>query len=248
MGRAILAGPDGAPAVSYVKDVRNGLPCADLAEAMGPGAADVIMASLPGWLVVGAPDLAAELLARGARLVRHAHEMTCDLRSAPPADPEPPEGFRFIPCDRAAEEIFPAWRAAYPPDHPDRRRMDDAALRGLLAGEVIGEVLPCSLLVVDTDDAVVAGVVVTGFQGRPWVGDVFRDPGRTPSGLGGRMLAAVRARAAADGWERLGLAVTEGNPARRVYERLGFTVVRSAMTVAVPDRQRDETKDFSSRS
>ncbi|MFD0346855.1 hypothetical protein ACFQ0M_13970 [Kitasatospora aburaviensis] len=39
---------------------------------------------------------------------------------------------------------------------------------------------------------------------------------------------------AATGAARVGLAVTEGNPARRLYEDLGFQVTRSSLTVVVP--------------
>ncbi|MFC6078847.1 GNAT family N-acetyltransferase [Microbispora bryophytorum] len=258
MERVILAGADGAPVFSYVEDERYGLPCADLVEVMGPGAADAITAKLPGWAVAGPVELGEALVARGARVMRHAHEMTCELRTAPPAETGAPDGFRFVPCDRSPEEVFAAWRAAYPAGHPDHRNMDDAAalrdvLAPLLEGKVTGEILPCSVLAVTRDDAVdrddtvdrdgvvaggavVGGVVVTLFHDRPWVVEVFRHPARTPSGLGARMLAAVRDRAAADGWERLGLAVSEGNPARGVYERLGFTLVGSSMTVVIPSR------------
>ncbi|WP_432927320.1 GNAT family N-acetyltransferase [Microbispora sp. CA-135349] len=241
MERVILAGADGAPAFSYVEDERYGLPCADLVEVVGPGAIDAIMTKLPGWAVAGPVDLGEALVARGARVMRHAHEMTCELRTAPPTETGAPGGFRFAPCDRSAEEVFAAWRAAYPPGHPDHRDVDDAAalrdqLTPLLAGKMTGEVLPCSLLALDGAGGVAGGVVVTLFHGLPWVAEVFRHPARTPSGLGARMLAAVRDRAAADGLERLGLVVSEGNPARRVYERLGFTLVASSMTVVIPGR------------
>ncbi|WP_328708935.1 hypothetical protein [Microbispora hainanensis] len=43
------------------------------------------------------------------------------------------------------------------------------------------------------------GVLVMLHHGRPWVVEVFRHPARTPSGLGTRMPAAVRERAAAGG-------------------------------------------------
>ncbi|GAB3151099.1 GNAT family N-acetyltransferase [Microbispora hainanensis] len=239
MERVLLTGADGLPVFGYVEDERYGLPCADLVEVMGPGAVDAIMEKLPGWAVAGPVELGEALAARGARVLRHAHEMACDLRTAPPAEAGPPDGFRFTPCDRPAEELFDAWRAAYPPGHPDHRPLDDAAalrdvLTPVLEGKVTGEVLPCGVLAVDRDEVVAGGVLVTLYHGRPWVVEVFRHPGRTPSGLGTRMLAAVRERAAAGGWERLGLAVSEGNPARRVYERLGFAPVGSSMTVVVP--------------
>ncbi|MEW9533350.1 GNAT family N-acetyltransferase [Microbispora sp. NPDC049125] len=237
--RQVRAGPDGVPAITFIEDVRDGLPWADLVEVIGPAPADVIFSELRGWAVSAPPALGEELVRRGARLVRHAHEMACDLRAVPIAAGEPPEGFRFVPCDRPAEQVFPAWRAAYPPGHPDHHPRDEAKalheeLAPLLGGRIIGRLLPCSVLAVDRGDEVVAGVLITDRDGTPWVPEVFRHPARSPRGLGGLLLAGAQARAVADGLTTLGLAVTEGNPARRLYERLGFTVVRTAMTVIVP--------------
>ncbi|WP_182882413.1 GNAT family N-acetyltransferase [Microbispora sp. H10949] len=239
MRRVTLAGPGGSPAISYTEGERYGLPCADQVEVLGPDPVSAILEKLPGWAVAGPPDLGRELLAHGARLMRHAHQMTCDLRTAPPADSAAPEGYRFVSCDRAPEDLLPAIWAAYPPGHVDHRSKDKAtALREelvpLLTGEMLGELLPCSVLAVDEGGTVAGGVLVNRFGDLAWVTEVFRHPGRTPSGLGARMLAAVRERACATGWDRLGLAVTEGNPARRVYERLGFTLVKTSMTVVIP--------------
>jgi GNAT superfamily N-acetyltransferase len=237
--RQFRAGADGVPAISFIEDVRDGRPKADLLEAVGPGAADVVMSQLRGWSVAAPVELARELLARGARLVRHAHEMRCDLASRPPAPADPPEGFRFVPCDRPPRDVLGAWLAAYPPGHPDHRPRDEVSgledeLAPLLEGRVLGAVLPCSILAVrDDDDEVVAGVVITDRDGAPWVTEVFRHPDRSPRGLGARLLSAAQARAEAGGVTALGLAVTEGNPARRVYERLGFTVTFTAMTVII---------------
>lgn len=79
----------------------------------------------------------------------------------------------------------------------------------------------------------VGGVMVTGSNDGPWVTEVFRHPDRSPRGLGSLMLSAVLSRAAADGLTEIGLAVTEGNPARRVYETLGFRLVGTSITVLI---------------
>ncbi|ETK35370.1 GNAT family N-acetyltransferase [Microbispora sp. ATCC PTA-5024] len=237
--RQFRAGPDGVPAISFVEAVRDGRPKADLVEVLGPGAVDVIMSQLRGWTVAGPVDLAERLLDRGAVLVRHAHEMRCDLPGRPPAPSAAPDGHRFTPCDRPAEDLLPAWLAAYPPGHPDHRPRDpgtDAAgeLALILAGKVLGPVLPCSALAVREDgDEVVAAVVVNDRDGLPWVTEVFRHPARSPRGLGAPLLAHALTEAEASGLTSAGLAVTEGNPARRVYERLGFRVVSTTVTVRV---------------
>ncbi|WP_067181245.1 GNAT family N-acetyltransferase [Microtetraspora niveoalba] len=226
-----------AGAISYSERVRDGRPWADRVEVIGPGAADAIMSGMRGWAVSAPPDLGEELLARGARVLRHAHVMLCDLKNVEPAEIEAPEGFRFVPCDRTPEELLPAVRAAYPPDHPDRHPGEgdtiSEELTPLLEGRLIGKVLPCSLLVVDSGDTVVAGVVVNDFDEIPWVSQVFRHPVEAPPGTGALALRAVQARAVKDGLATLGLAVTHTNPAKRVYDRLGFVVTETSMTVAV---------------
>jgi GNAT superfamily N-acetyltransferase len=67
----------------------------------------------------------------------------------------------------------------------------------------------------------------------PWVGELFRHPD-APPGTGAALLAAALDRAAADGLPHVGLRVSSGNPALRLYERLGFTPTRSSVAVLVP--------------
>ena len=162
-----------------------------------------------------------------------------------PSDPEPsdpePGRRRMVPCTRPAADLFPAWRAAYRPPHPDGFAGSDAdalaeRLVPLLAG-AHGPVASWSRLVVDGDDHVVAGVVVLAAQppiDMPWIGDVFRQPGPEHAGLGSALLQRVLSLVAADGVPQVGLSVTDGNPAGRVYERLGFRTTRSTATVEVP--------------
>ncbi|GAA4579974.1 hypothetical protein GCM10023194_07000 [Planotetraspora phitsanulokensis] len=236
--RRILAGDDGSPVLGYVEGTRDGSPWAGVLEVLGSSAADLIMARWPGWFVSASEDLSGELLERGARLVRHAHTMSCDLRGRTPAKVRPPSGFRFVPCDRSPEDLLPTWMAAYPPGHPDHQPRDEARtlsehLVPLLSGELVGDLLPCSRLAVDADDTVVGGVLVNDWRGTPMVSDIARHPAGSPAGLGSALLATAMDAAAADGHRAVDLAVTHANPARRVYERLGFTVVRTGMTVMI---------------
>ncbi|MBE3009074.1 GNAT family N-acetyltransferase [Microbispora sp. NEAU-D428] len=236
--RRTMLGADGVPVFSYLEGVRDGSPWAYAIEDIGPGAADAITSGMPGWAVSAPVGLGRALLDRGARLLRHMNVMLCDLPIARPVADAAPDGFRLVPCDRSPAEIFPAWFAAYPPGHPDYRPRDgEKALKEelvpLLSGEEIGPLLPCSVLAVRDEGEVVGGVLVTDSNRGPWIADVFRHPDRSPRGLGALMLSTVLVRAGADGLTGVGLVVTEGNPARRLYERLGFRVVDSAMTVKV---------------
>ncbi|WP_424531228.1 GNAT family N-acetyltransferase [Sphaerisporangium viridialbum] len=244
LSRRTVTDSAGRPVLSYVEGTRAGRPYADLAQVLGPGAVEVILREMPGWVVSGDEDLGRRLLSAGGRRLRHAHAYSRDLR----ADPAPPEwaetGYGVVSCDAVpAEEVFPAWRSAYPPGHPDHNAGDDATalardLAPLLAGESYGPLLPCGGLLL-RNGQVAAGVLVGVLGGHPpsggpWVFDVFRSPGPRFAGLGAVMLRRALALATLHGLPALGLAVSDGNPARRVYERLGFRHMFSSITVIVP--------------
>ncbi|MEV0087657.1 GNAT family N-acetyltransferase [Saccharopolyspora sp. NPDC050642] len=232
---------DGTTTVSYTP---AGMPrVARVLAIEGPDALGLFRAELPGWKLSVTPEQGEVLLRAGARLKRHAHAMRRDLR----ADPPPPEWAELVPvaplrvvaCDRPASELLPAWLEAFPPEHPDRVSGNDQQvlvelLQPLLAGRVLGPVLGCSALVVDAGDRVGAGLVVNDHDGVPWVGDVFRRPAPEFAGLGGLLLRRAMAWLSAQGRHEVGLAVTVGNPAQHVYERLGFAITATTMTVEIP--------------
>ncbi|GII80315.1 hypothetical protein Sru01_52970 [Sphaerisporangium rufum] len=233
----------GRPVLSYIEGTRYGRPLAELLREHSPAAAGTILRTMPGWAVVVDEDLGRRLLQAGARPLRHAHAYSRDLRASPAPAEWAETGYGVVSCGAVpADEVFPAWRAAYHPDHPDYHQPDDGAARRelatLLAGESEGPLLPCGGLLL-RDGKVVAGVLVGTVPGEPpsggpWVMDVFRDPDPRYAGLGAVMLRRALALATLHGLPALGLAVTEGNPARRLYERLGFGHVRSAVTVGIP--------------
>ncbi|MFC5885821.1 GNAT family N-acetyltransferase [Kitasatospora sp. CM 4170] len=226
------------------------------ADAAGAGGVDrggstadpvgFVLSELSGWVVSGPVEFGGRLLHRGARTLRHGHTMYRDLAGDPPAagwaawaGTPLRNGLRAVPCDRPADDLLASCRAAYAPGHPDHRpgREDEAheRLHLLLTGQLpVGPVLPSSALAVDGDDRVVAGAVLTDYDGTPWLSDVFRHPDLGYPGLGRDLLRRALADTAATGAARVGLAVTEGNPARRLYEDLGFQVTRSSLTVVVP--------------
>ncbi|MGW2183866.1 GNAT family N-acetyltransferase [Streptomyces sp. NPDC001732] len=241
--RHTLTNGQGVPVLTYLQGVRDGHPWADLAEVVGPNPVETIVSSMSGWAVSGSVELGEELLRRGARVMRHAHEMRRDLAACPPpADWSScalGNGLRAVPCDRDADAVFPAWRAAFSADHPDHHSGSDAEalnelLAPMLAGSVLGPVLPCSALVVDETDRVVAGAIITDRDGLPWIADVFRRPEARYAGLGAKLLRRVISAAAADGLADISLVVSDANPARRVYEKLGFQLTGTSLTVVVP--------------
>lgn len=239
--RQVLANADGIPVLTYLQGVREGHPWADLAEVVGPDPVEVILSELSGWALSGSVELGEQLVRRGARIMRHAHSMRRDLGPAPSewTALTLPSGFRAVSCDRDARDLFPAWRAAFPPDHIDHYNLSEeealtAELAPLLAGKVLGPVMPCSSLVVDEADHVVAGVIVTDRDGLPWIADVWRQPGTGHAGLGAQLLRRVLADAAAHGLTEIALVVSDANPARRIYEKLGFQLASTSLTVVVP--------------
>ncbi|MBA8924646.1 GNAT superfamily N-acetyltransferase [Kutzneria viridogrisea] len=236
--RVELSDPAGRPVLSYLPGTIEGVPAARDVVVLGEGAAEVVLRELPGHVVMAPVELGTRLVELGAGLRRHGHGLRRDLRADPPpadwATVRPPDPLRVVPFAHTAEQLAPAWHAAYPPGHVDHHA--DGSLepmRRLLAGQVLGPVLPCSAVMVE-GESVVACVIVTEGTSDPWITDVFRDPAPTYAGLGGLLLRRVVAEAHATGLAAIGLAVTEGNPARALYERLGFVLFESTVSVRVP--------------
>jgi GNAT superfamily N-acetyltransferase len=185
-------------------------------------------------------ERAGDLQAAGAELVRVAHDMVLELVGLDvPAGWDRPAlagGLRLGPVG-SARDLLPAALAAYSPDHADAHRAAEPAeqveraLTDLVAGRRVGPLLTdASAVVLDAADAAVAAVIVTrlgpaawGWEGGPWVSDVFVTAAWQGRGLGRTLLRRAIARCAADGEARAGLTVTDGNPAERLYRELGFT-------------------------
>jgi GNAT superfamily N-acetyltransferase len=232
----VLTAADGTPVGRFLPGERDGRPLADLFEldTAPAAAARVIRAELAGWRIAGTAEPGLALIAAGGTARRHAHVYTHDLHTLPPV----PDGFLLAPLDRPAEELAPVLEAAFPPGHPDftagEREDPLQQLRALLSGERFGPLLPCSGVALGADDRVTAAIVVNQSPGDaplggPWVALVFRAPGHP--GTGRALLARALRLAARDRLPALGLAVSEGNPAVRVYEALGFRRILSSMSV-----------------
>jgi GNAT superfamily N-acetyltransferase len=236
---------------SYVADTAGTRPHADLFEVHGSveEAASAVLTQLPGWALSCDPSLAAELEARGARIIRRADEMTYDLDAHPvPASwarPVVPPGLTIEPLHQPAEELVDLWRAAYPSDHVDHDPRAHTAegvdfLGRVLRGDVLGPVLPYSGSVTSRGGRAVAACIVTDRPGASphggtWVTELFRDPDPEYAGIGRALLQRALALAGAAGRPAVGLVVSTGNPARELYLDLGFDLVTSSVSLVLPD-------------
>ena len=242
---------DGRTVLTFVRTTRDGLDAADLVEpAAGvplDDVADAVLKAFPGWAVSTPPDLGRVLLERGATTIRHAHWMARDLVAEPPdpawaaltpADP----GLRIDTAPLIPKGYLESSEAAYRPGHPDyeaRETPEDRMAHDItpLLDGTLGPLLGASAVVRDDQlsSAIVAACLVTDRPGDgPWVVEVYRRPEPRYVGLGSLLLERTMARLVSDGFTQLGLAVTEGNPARRTYDRLGFHVVQESLTVKPP--------------
>lgn len=242
-----LVDRSGVVVARYVRGTRFGRPCAVRVEELGPrtDVAAALAETRPGWVVVAGEDLCRALVDVGARQVRHAHQMLRDLRADPP-DPgwaalapsgalrltEPPTG-RHAPL----ADLHDLAVLAYPPGHPDHVPEDDMAevddYTARLLRDRTTPMCPASALVFDGPRPVAALLVTHGPPG-PWVGNVMRHPGARYAGLGSLLLRRGMAVAAGHGDRMIGLAVSHTNPARRLYESLGFRSTAVYLTVVLP--------------
>jgi GNAT superfamily N-acetyltransferase len=187
---------------------------------------------------------AADLVAAGAVLQRHAHDMQLELHSSHVPDdwlrPVLPPALHLTPLDRPVGDIALASLGPYAPGHVDAGQGGTlveatATYDSLLVGHTAGSVMhSLSCLAIEvTTNAVAAAVIVTSlpaaswWPGGPWVVDLFVVPRLQGAGLGRQLLQLVIARCVAEGYERVGLSVTEGNPAEHLYRAVGFERIRS---------------------
>jgi GNAT superfamily N-acetyltransferase len=238
MGRTVLRDADG-PVGSYDRDERGGVVYADLFRRE-PGvsierAARAVLADLRGMRVSGEEALGRALVAAGGRALRHAHLMSHDLAERPDRHELP--GYRLTDVDRPASDLVDAFRAAYAPGHIDHREESDeqvlTVLDDYVEGREFGPLLRGSGLAVSPDGAVAGAILIGTLPGDPplngpWIIEVFRHPAHP--GVGRALIE--RALAISDA-PALGLMVTEGNPARALYERLGFRLVHTALVVQI---------------
>lgn len=204
-------------------------------------AADALLREVPGGRVdTGNEALVDALVARGGRLRRRAHDMEYDLSRPLPEVTDLP-GYAFSPV-AAPEPLAAVHRLAFAPGHVDHRPGEDvdAMMRRALAGEVIGPLVPRASWQAEHGGTVVGAVLVVdrpafgGMSARAWILDVFVDPAHQGRGVGDALARRAVVGASEAGFSHVGLVVSDGNPARRTYERVGFVVTLSGTTVDLP--------------
>lgn len=249
-----LADPAGRVLVRFVPTERDGRPMADFA-VLEPGAspqeaASALLRAYPGCRVAVADDALADALqVLGAQQSRAMTMMRRDLIADPPSSGWAEEDFPGLisaVLDAArVEELVTLWARTNGPEHVDHdpRPVDEILakdLKPLLDGDIIGPMLPASGMLLD-GERIAAACVINDFAGTPpfsgpWVGDVFRDPDVRYAGTGAWLLQRAMVTLAQDGRTTLGLAVTVGNPAQRVYQRLGFSELLRSRSLRLPAR------------
>jgi GNAT superfamily N-acetyltransferase len=140
-------------------------------------------------------------------------------------------------------DIIPSWKAAYPVGHPDHvtgtdTDLVDIELRPYVEDAALGAVHRSTTLAVI--DGRVVGAIVISLRpepvpfGGPWITEVWRDPESPARGLGAALIGRALGMLHEDGFGTLGLAVTDANPARSTYERLGFEPAFESWTLLLP--------------
>lgn len=95
-----------------------------------------------------------------------------------------------------------------------------------VAGGSYGEPLrDVCLVAVATSGRLVSALLCTRRRGVPFVCFIFTHPDLARQGIAGRLVREASSRLAGTGEHALGLWVTFENPARLLYERLGFRAV-----------------------
>jgi len=155
------------------------------------------------------------------------------MRSALRASVEPPlpPGVAIRPATptdtRRLATLMVVAYAGTVDDHGQSRASHEAEARRTIAGDY-GEVQwDASLLAQTAEDDCVGTTLVTRDRGHLLLAFALVAPEWRNQGLGTALIIRTANRLAAEGATEWTLAVTVGNPAQRLYERLGFRVDRS---------------------
>jgi GNAT superfamily N-acetyltransferase len=184
--------------------------------------------------------LADALVARGLRLQRAATDLRHDVADLPPPQPLPAGWSLAGPG--FDDDVLAAVTAAYGPDHPDGgwTTSDTQEVRAMFAGTA--EVPPlayASARLLGPDGRSAGHVLVAGpvpWRDTPcgWVLNVAVAPAGQGRGLGRALMVHALHGVLAAGLPALELSIVDGGPARPLYDRLGFRVLRRVLTVDLP--------------
>jgi len=201
-------------------------------------AARVAVGELAGVRIKSHHEEAARaLVGAGCTMMRAATDMQRDATGPVPESP-PGDGWAIVPHAWDAE-LAAALDAAYGPDHPDRGDRV-ARLRSLTEGEGrLSFLAEASARLRDPGgrsmgQVFTVGPVPWGSVPMSWVLDLAVGPGGQGRGFGAALLAYAISGTRRAGLTVVGLTVTDGNPARRLYDRMGFRPVLRHFDVRAP--------------
>ncbi len=229
--------------------IRENQTCADLAQPkphliIREAVQQVIKERATELISTSNTEFAQELLTQGCNPRRNAIAMTCDLTQLTFLPTKNQQETRFIE-EFEADALFDSWNNAYEPTHPDHIPGNNSDLiRGhlqpLLDRSEIGDNHRSSLAVMD--GIPIAGIIISLREGAPpfggpWVSEIWVDQKHQHQGLGKQLINQAQEKLKADGYPSLGLAVTNGNKAKGLYEDVGFTTIKEFWTLEVPTSQ-----------
>jgi len=159
--------------------------------------------------------------------------------------PRFPENLRVVRCVECnIGDLVQAAALATPPEHVDAAiwlSIDrEAHWRSILGSVHEHLVDDASRVVLDGHGGVVAAAVVSHkmvlewWPGGAWLQEIFVVPRCQGRGVGAALLRLALWGSRVNGEDRMGLTVTEGNPAERLYQRLGFARFRSTWQITEP--------------
>jgi len=141
------------------------------------------------------------------------------------------------------ESLFDSWNKAYGPNHPDhvtgeKQALINEHLAPLLDHSELGPNHRASITLVD-NEMPIAAIIISLREGHapfggPWVSEIWVDPHHQGEGIAQFLIVQAKEKLAKDGFTSLGLAVTNGNPAKSLYATAGFTTVKEFWTLKLP--------------
>jgi ribosomal protein S18 acetylase RimI-like enzyme len=240
----LLYADDGTPLARFRPLGDGGTSVADRFRPLPGAALDRVAAQavrdLAGTLLDTPDEGLGEALATLGHRGRSATELRHDLTGVPEEVVLPP-GWTLAPPgwdDDLAEGLA----AAYGPDHPDgawtpaataevRAMVDRGTPVPPLAGATARVVDPSGR---SAGHVLCAGPVPWTADRCGWVLNLAVAPRAQGRGLGRALLGYALRGTAAAGLPTLGLAVTDGNAARRLYDAAGFRVHTRVISVRLP--------------
>lgn len=236
--------------IDYEPCIRDNTTCADFAQPKSHLSADqaaLLTTQVRPAELISTPhgEFATALLSHGCTLKRHAYAMSLDLTTTPQqVEAHQPLDLSTVFIENlSAEELFDSWYAAYPSTHPDflagsRDRLIVENLQPLLDRSLLGANHRSSRAVL-LNESVIAGIIISLREGKapyggPWVSEIWCTPQHQHRGIGRSLLWMAIAELSEDGFTSLGLAVSHGNPAKKLYESLGFVEMSESWTIVLP--------------